>query len=225
MKILIAEDEKAMSDALAMVLRHFGYEVDTVYDGEAAVEKGKTNVYDCMVFDVMMPRMDGVEALRTLRQSGDTTPVLLLTAKAEIDDRITGLDAGADDYLTKPFAMGELLARIRSMTRRAGDFTPSRLQAGSVTLDVEEQELSAGSAVRLGGKETKLMRFLMMNEGKALSTGEILRHVWKDEPDAGEETVWMYISYLKEKLEAIRGDVEIRGDEAGPFTLARRGAD
>lgn len=225
MKILIAEDEKAMSDALAMVLRHFGYEVDTVYDGEAAVEKGRANAYDCMVFDVMMPRMDGVEALRTLRQGGDTTPVLLLTAKAEIDDRITGLDAGADDYLTKPFAMGELLARIRSMTRRAGAFTPARLQAGSVTLDVEEQELSAGSAVRLGGKETKLMRFLMMNEGKALSAGEILRHVWKDEPDAGEETVWMYISYLKEKLEAIRGDVEIRGGEAGPFTLARRAAD
>lgn len=132
MKILIAEDEKAMSDALGMVLRHFGYEVDTVPDGLAAVEKVQESAYDCMVFDVMMPRMDGVEALKRIRSSGDVTPVILLTAKAEVDDRITGLDAGADDYLTKPFAMGELLARIRSMTRRAGAFTPGRLSVGHV---------------------------------------------------------------------------------------------
>lgn len=161
MKILIAEDEKAMSDALGMVLRHFGYEVDTVPDGLAAVEKVQESAYDCMVFDVMMPRMDGVEALKRIRSSGDVTPVILLTAKAEVDDRITGLDAGADDYLTKPFAMGELMARIRSMTRRAGAFTPGRLSVGHVTLDVEEQEISCESSIRLSSKEAKLMKYFM----------------------------------------------------------------
>ena len=118
MKILIAEDEKAMSDALAAVLKHFGYEVDAVYDGLAATEKARENSYSCMIFDIMMPKIDGIEALKRIRDSGDMTPVIMLTAKSEVEDRIMGLDAGADDYLAKPFAMGELLARIRSMTQR-----------------------------------------------------------------------------------------------------------
>ncbi len=223
MKILLAEDEKAMADALAAVLRHFGYEVDAVPDGLAALEKVRDNVYDCMIFDVMMPRMDGIEALSRIRAGGDVTPVLMLTAKAEVDDRITGLDAGADDYLTKPFAMGELLARIRSLTRRAGTFTPSRLTAGGLTLDVEEQELSAKSAVRLGSKETKLMKLFLLNEGKALTAREILGHVWKDEPDAGPEVVWMYVCYLREKMESVRAGAAITGAEEGPFTF-RAGA-
>lgn len=219
MKILIAEDEKAMSDALAMVLRHFGYEVDTVPDGLAAVEKVQESAYDCMVFDVMMPRMDGVEALKRIRSSGDVTPVILLTAKAEVDDRIIGLDAGADDYLTKPFAMGELMARIRSMTRRAGAFTPGRLSVGHVTLDVEEQEISCESSIRLSSKEAKLMKYFMQNTGKVLTGEEILRHVWKDEPAADVETVQMYVAYLREKIEAVRGDAEIADGEEGPFTM------
>ena len=203
MRLLIAEDEKAMADAVKAVLTHFGYDVDAACDGAEALAKAENAVYDCMVFDIMMPRMTGLEALRRLRERGDVTPVILLTAKAEVDDRIGGLDAGADDYLTKPFAMGELLARIRSLTRRAGAFTPKKLRLGHVALDVEEQELSCQSAIRLGSKETKLMKLFMQNEGKALSTEEIFRHVWEDEPDVTADIVWMYISFLREKLEAV----------------------
>ena len=118
MRLLLAEDEKEMSAALVAILTHSGYEVDAVYDGQAAVDKALSQSYDCMIFDIMMPKKDGVQALKEIREKGNMTPVIMLTAKAEIDDRITGLDAGADDYLTKPFAMGELLARLRSLTRR-----------------------------------------------------------------------------------------------------------
>ncbi len=219
MKLLLAEDEKAMSMALVAVLEHSGYEVDAVYDGMAAVEKGRSNTYDCMIFDIMMPKLDGIGALKELRSSGDTTPVIMLTAKAEVDDRITGLDAGADDYLTKPFAMAELLARIRSMTRRSTTFTPSKLTAGNVSLDVEEQELSCKNAIRLANKETKLMKFFMLNMGKSLSTEVIFAHVWKNEADVTEEIVWIYVSYLREKLTAIQADIQIIGEKNGTFLL------
>ncbi len=223
MKLLLAEDEKAMSMALVAVLEHSGYEVDAVYDGMAAVEKGRSNTYDCMIFDIMMPKLDGIGALKELRSSGDTTPVIMLTAKAEVDDRITGLDAGADDYLTKPFAMAELLARIRSMTRRSTTFTPSKLAAGHVELDVEEQELSCKNAIRLANKETKLMKFFMLNMGKSLSTEAIFSHVWKDEEDVTEDIVWIYVSYLREKLTAIQADIQILGEKNGTFLLQAKG--
>ena len=129
MKILLAEDEKALSDAEVAVLRHFGYEVDAAYDGLSAWQMAEREAYDCIVLDIMMPKMDGIEVLAKLRESGSTVPIIMLTAKTEVDDRIAGLDAGADDYLTKPFAMGEFLARIRSMTRRANAFTPAVLSA------------------------------------------------------------------------------------------------
>lgn len=222
MKLLLAEDEKAMSMALVAVLEHSGYEVDAVYDGMAAVEKGRSNTYDCMIFDIMMPKLDGIGALKELRSSGDTTPVIMLTAKAEVDDRITGLDAGADDYLTKPFAMAELLARIRSMTRRSTTFTPSKLAVGHVELDVEEQELSC-NAIRLANKETKLMKFFMLNMGKSLSTEAIFSHVWKDEEDVTEDIVWIYVSYLREKLTAIQADIQILGEKNGTFLLQAKG--
>lgn len=224
MKLLLAEDEKALSDAECAVLRHFGYEVTAVYDGAAAVEAAAVGAYDCMIFDIMMPKMDGIEALRQIRAGGDVTPVILLTAKAEVDDRITGLDAGADDYLTKPFAMGELLARIRSATRRANAFTPKALQCGNVALNVEEQELSGKSSIRLGSRETKLMRFLMQNEGKEISTEEIFARVWDDEPEVGSGIVWMYISFLREKIDAVRGEIEIAGEQGGNFVLRAKEA-
>ena len=165
MKLLLAEDEKDMAAALVAVLEHSGYEVDAVRDGRAALALAHKGAYACMVFDVMMPVMDGVTALKELRAAGDTTPVLLLTAKAEVGDRIEGLDAGADDYLPKPFAMGELLARLRSLTRRAEVYASAELSLGSVTLDVGKQELAAKSAVRLASKETQLMQLWMMNVG------------------------------------------------------------
>ena len=218
MKILLAEDEKDMSAALVAILTHSGYEVDPVYDGEAAVRMAQSHSYDCMVFNIMMPKLDGVQALQQIRDGGDVTPVIMLTAKSEVSDRINGLDAGADDYLTKPFAMAELLARLRAMTRRSTAFTPQKLQTGSVSLDVAEQELCSTNAVRLSAKETKLMQLLMMNAHKDLTTSDILSRVWPDE-DEDEKIVWIYISYLKEKLAAIDADITIRGDEGGPFCL------
>ena len=218
MKILLAEDEKDMSAALVAILTHSGYEVDPVYDGEAAVQMAQRHSYDCMVFDIMMPKLDGVQALQQIRDGGDV--VIMLTAKSEVADRINGLDAGADDYLTKPFAMAELLARLRAMTRRSTAFTPQKLQTGSVSLDVAEQELCSTNAVRLSAKETKLMQLLMLNADKDLTTGEILSRVWPDEEE-DEKIVWIYISYLKEKLAAIDADVTITGGEGGPFRLVQ----
>ena len=220
MKILLAEDEKDMSAALVAILTHSGYEVDPVYDGEAAVQMAQRHSYDCMVFDIMMPKLDGVQALQQIRDGGDVTPVIMLTAKSEVADRINGLDAGADDYLTNPFAMAELLARLRAMTRRSTAFTPQKLQTGSVSLDVAEQELCSTNAVRLSAKETKLMQLLMLNADKDLTTGEILSRVWPDEEE-DEKIVWIYISYLKEKLAAIDADVTITGGEGGPFRLVQ----
>ena len=220
MKILLAEDEKDMSAALVAILTHSGYEVDPVYDGEAAVQMAQRHSYDCMVFDIMMPKLDGVQALQQIRDGGDVTPVIMLTAKSEVADRINGLDAGADDYLTKPFAMAELLARLRAMTRRSTAFTPQKLQTGSVSLDVAEQELCSTNAVRLSAKETKLMQLLMLNADKDLTTGEILSRVRPDEEE-DEKIVWIYISYLKEKLAAIDADVTITGGEGGPFRLVQ----
>ena len=219
MRILLAEDEHDMSAALTAILNHSGYNVDAVYDGRAAVEKAQENTYDCMIFDVMMPKMDGVDALKYLRSRGNVTPVIMLTAKSEIDDRITGLDAGADDYLTKPFAVGELLARIRAMERRAEQFTPTKLSVGVVALDVEEQELSCKNSIRLNNKETKMMSFFMLNVGKTLSTDIIFSHVWKDETDVDETIVWIYVSYLREKLESINADIKIVGDKGKEFVL------
>ena len=219
MRVLLAEDEKALSRAVATVLEvKGGYDVDAVYDGEAAVEAARQHAYDVCVFDIMMPKMDGITALEILRREGNTTPVLMLTAKAELDDRVRGLDAGADDYLSKPFQMAELLARLRSLTRRAGTYTPKSIQAGNVTLDVEQQELRSETSIRLAKKEARLMEFLMANQDKDLTVDEIRGHVWVDE-EADLTVVWVYISYLKNKLEAIAADMTVRGGKEGPFRL------
>ncbi len=245
MNILLAEDEKDLSRALVAVLEHNGYTVTPVYDGEAAVEAAKEDAFDCMVFDIMMPKMDGITALGIIRNSGDMTPVLLLTAKSEMNDKVSGLDAGADDYLTKPFVMVELLARIRSLTRRSNAYTPKKLTFGSVTLDISGQELVSENSVRLAGMEASLMEFLMLNPNKSFTTEEIYSHVWKIKTDKKEsvyqapntdgstgnstdnstdisnstDVVWIYISYLRNKLKSIAADVEIRGQKGGSFIL------
>ncbi len=219
MRILVAEDEEELSRALKAVLDHQGYETDTVYDGLSAVEKAAENSYDCMVFDIMMPVMDGLTAVREIRSTGNLTPVIMLTARTEVDDRVGGLDAGADDYMTKPFAMKELLARIRSMTRRSTAFNPSRLTVGSLTLDIDEQELSAVHSIRLSGKEFQLMEYFMRNPGRSMKTQDLYARIWKDDPEADQEIVWLYVSYLRKKLGAVRADVTIEGERGGSFTL------
>ena len=166
--------------------------------------------------------MNGMEALSKIREAGDRTPVIFLTAKAEVEDRINGLDAGADDYLTKPFAIGELIARIKSLTRRQETYTPKVLEAGNVTLDINEQEIKCENAVRLGVKEAKLMEYFMLNKGKMLSTDMIFNHVWKDDDDASIDLVYVYVSYLNSKLNAIGSSVMIEGEEGAQYHLVKR---
>ncbi|MCR5747775.1 MAG: response regulator transcription factor [Lachnospiraceae bacterium] len=221
MKILLAEDTAELNRATTQVLTMQGYEVDSVYDGQEAVEHASAGSYGCMIFDIMMPVKDGITALKEIRASGDTTPVILLTAKTEVDDRVEGLDAGADDYLAKPFAMKELLARIRSQERRQASYTPTDLTLGSVKLSVSEQELSGKNSIRLSHKESKLMEYLMLNSGKELPTDILFRHVWPDNDVDGdpEDAVWMYISYLRQKLMSINADIGIEGMKGGSFVL------
>ena len=221
MKILLAEDEQQLSRVLETAMTHEGYQVDTAFDGQEAVDLAKINAYDLMILDIMMPVKTGIEALKEIRQTGNTTHVIMLTAMSEVDDKVTGLDAGADDYLTKPFSLKELLARLRSMSRRVATFTPNLLQIGQTSLNVGEHELISSNSIRLAGKESKMMEFLMLNAQKSLSTQEIFRHVWsKDEDeDLDEGFVWIYISYLRQKLKAIHADLAILGEEGGSFTL------
>lgn len=222
MKILLAEDEHDLKRALVAVLTHTGYDVDAVENGDEAVKFASKYAYDCMVLDIMMPVMNGMEALSKIREAGDRTPVIFLTAKAEVEDRINGLDAGADDYLTKPFAIGELIARIKSLTRRQETYTPKVLEAGNVTLDINEQEIKCENAVRLGVKEAKLMEYFMLNKGKMLSTDMIFNHVWKDDDDASIDLVYVYVSYLNSKLNAIGSSVMIEGEEGAQYHLVKR---
>ncbi len=221
MKILLAEDTTELNKAVTQVLKMQGYEVDSAFNGQEAVDLAGSGSYDCMIFDIMMPVKDGITALKEIRASGDVTPVILLTAKAEVDDRVEGLDAGADDYLTKPFAMKELLARVRSQERRKASYTPNDLTLGSVKLSVSEQELSARNSIRLSNKEVKLMEFLMLNADKELATGAIFAHVWQKEEVEGdpEDAVWIYISYLRQKLMSINADIGIEGMKGGSFVL------
>ncbi|MBP2056896.1 DNA-binding response OmpR family regulator [Lactobacillus colini] len=222
MKILIAEDEPQLSKVLVAAMTHVNYDVDAVYNGKEAVELAGKNSYDIIILDIMMPVMDGITALKKIRASGDKTYILMLTAKAEVDDRVTGLDSGADDYLTKPFSLKELLARLRSKERREDDFTPTELEFGDLSLNTEEQELISHNSIRLNNKETQLMNYLMLNKDKSLSTEDIFNHVWKNEDNVNSDIVWIYISYLRSKLESIQSKVQIIGEKGGSFTIIDR---
>ncbi|KEY47998.1 transcriptional regulator [Streptococcus equinus] len=223
MKVLIAEDEVQMNRVLTTALTHEGYDVDSVYDGQAAIDKANENAYDVMVMDIMMSIKSGIEAVQEIRQSGNQAHIIMLTAMSEIDDRVIGLDAGADDYLTKPFSLKELLARLRSMSRRVDTaFTSNILKLGSVTLNVGEQELASQNTIRLAGKEAKMLEFFMLNPGKKLSTDQIFNHVWatdKDDPDIDNGYVFIYVSYLRQKLQAIGANLVIEGEEMGDYEL------
>lgn len=219
MKILLAEDTKDMNRALTAVLEHEGYEVASAFDGAEALEYIDRDSYDVMILDIMMPKVDGLEVIREARNRKIVTPVLLLTAKAEIDDKVAGLDAGADDYLTKPFSIKELLARIRAMVRRSMDYTEQDLQFRDIRLKADGMELIAGNSVRLSQKEFELMRQLILNADHPVDTEFLLSHIWPREPEAESDTVWLYICYLKRKLEAVKSAVRIRGEKGGSFLL------
>ena len=197
-----------------------GYEVEQVYDGKEALEAANSGTYDLMIFDVMMPKMSGLEVLKALREAGNTTYVIMLTAMSELDDKVEGLELGADEYLTKPIPLKELAARVRSLERRIDtNYNENVLTFGSVKLNVSQQELSAKNSIILAGKETKLMEVLMLNKNKKLSTEYIYNHVWSKDDDSDTGYVWIYISYLKQKLKAINANVDILGEENREFEL------
>ena len=219
MKLLLAEDTHDLNRAVTALLKHEGYEVDSAFDGEEAIKNIMESDYDGIILDIMMPKRDGLSVLVEMRNRHILTPVLLLTAKAEIDDRVAGLDAGADDYLPKPFAMKELLARIRSMTRRKTEYTATDLSFSDITLNVKNFVLSAHNTVSLSVKEFELMQILLSNLDKELSTEYLLNHIWKNEDNAHEDTVWLYVNYLKGKLMSVGSHVTVTGTRGGSFKL------
>ena len=223
MKLLYAEDERAMSEAVTDVLSYHNYSVDAVYDGEDALYYAEHEPYDGIILDIMMPKKSGLEVLRELRQKGVNTPVLLLTAKGELEDRIEGLDLGADDYLPKPFAMGELLARVRAMLRRREEFTPDILRVGDLALNRQSYELSCGAdKVLLPKIEYQMMELLMLNRGLYLSTEDLLVKVWGYDTEADLGVVWVYISYLRKRLAALGSTVELKAKRGIGYTLEAR---
>lgn len=210
MKLLYAEDEISMSEAVVDILTFYKYQVDAVYDGEEALSYAELETYDGIILDIMMPKLNGIEVLETLRKRGNTTPILLLTAKTEVEDRILGLDLGADDYLPKPFAMGELLARVRAMLRRKDQYTPDLLQFGNLTLDMQNYELSCnGESQVINRLEYQLMETLMMNKEIYLSSEDLLTKVWGYDTEAEVGTLWVYISYLRKRLTSLNANVTI----------------
>ena len=222
MKLLYAEDEISMSEAVVDILEYHKYIVDAVYDGNTALEYARAEHYDGIILDIMMPNKSGIEVLRALRKEGCRTPILLLTAKSEIEDRIIGLDAGADDYLPKPFDMGELLARVRAMLRRKEEYTPNILTLGNISLDLKSYELIGnGRAVVLPKLEYQVMELLMLNKGIYLSTEDILVKVWGYDTEAEIGVVWVYISYLRKKLSELHADIEIKAKRNIGYTLER----
>ncbi|MBQ1404632.1 MAG: response regulator transcription factor [Oscillospiraceae bacterium] len=220
MKLLYAEDEKSLSEAVVDVLEYNKFSVDAVYDGMDALDYARSGHYDGIILDVMMPKLSGLEVLERLRAAGSKTPILLLTAKSEIEDRIAGLDLGADDYLPKPFAMGELLARIRAMLRRRAEFTPDVLSLGNLSLDRQSYTLSVGeNRMILPKLEFQLMELFLLNRGIYLSTEDILVKVWGYDTDTEIGVVWVYISYLRKKLTALGANVAIQAKRNIGYTL------
>lgn len=212
MRLLLADDEQELTDALSVILTYNKYSVDVVNDGQDALDYAMTGEYDGLILDVMMPKMNGFDVLRELRSAGITTPVIMLTAKSQLQDKIEGLDAGADDYLPKPFETEELLARIRAMTRRGGEvFTPDVLTLGDLTLNRKTYELSCGNeTVTLANKEFQMMELMMSNPKTIQSTEHFMDRIWGYDSESEINVVWAYISYLRKKLQTIGSNVELK---------------
>lgn len=213
MRLLLAEDEKSLSKAIVTILKKNNYTVDAAYDGVEALEYIDANEYDGIILDVMMPRLDGISVLQKIRSAGNGTPIIMLTAKAEIEDKVLGLDTGANDYLTKPFAAKELLARIRAMTRGSTGTiqTDSKLHFGNITLDSATFELSSSvGSFTLANKEFQMLELLMRNPKQIISAEQLMDKIWGFDTNAESNVVWTYISYLRKKLTALKADVEIK---------------
>lgn len=210
MRLLLAEDEPALSRALVTILERNHFSVDPVYNGKDALAYLEAENYDGAILDIMMPEMDGIQVLKEIREKGSRIPVLLLTAKAQVDDKVLGLDAGANDYLTKPFDTRELLARIRAMCRTQTGQGEAQLRFGNVVLSQVDFTLSGpGGSFRLANREYQMMEMLMANPKSMLSSEQFIQKIWGYDSDAESSVVWVYISYLRKKLTALQADVKI----------------
>ena len=220
MRILIAEDEIYIAKALKVMLEKHKYTVDVVHNGIDAYHYILQLNYDAVVLDIMMPGMDGIAVLKKVRSKGIAAPALFLTAKAEIEDRVAGLDAGADDYLPKPFASEEFLARIRALVRRSGQFASSTLTISATTLDCGQYVLKGKKgSTRLNNKEFQLMALFFRNPGNVFSSDNLMEHVWELDSDAEIGVVWTYIGFLRKKLKEVGADIEIRTIRGAGYSL------
>ncbi len=211
MRLLLCEDERELSAALVRILKHYNFSVDAVYDGEEALLYLEAENYDAVILDIMMPKLDGLSVLQQVRASGNLIPIIMLTAKSQVDDKVTGLDLGANDYLTKPFETKELLARIRAITRSATQSGSSILTVGDVKLDRNTYILSTDrDAFKLSGKEFQVIEMLMINQGHVIPTERFLEKIWGYDTEAEINVVWVYISNLRKKLTALSTDVSIK---------------
>lgn len=222
MRLLLAEDEKELAKALAVILRHNNYSVDVVHNGEDALCYLENGEYDGAILDIMMPKIDGLSVLRKVREQGSALPVLILTAKSDIDDRVEGLDAGADDYLTKPFAMKELLARVRAMLRRRTDSVETNLCFHDLTLELSSCMLICGAEkVRLTNKEFQMLEMLITANGGIISVDRFMDKIWGYDSETEQNVVWVYVSYLRKKLSALGSSVVIEAHRNLGYSLER----
>lgn len=223
MRILLCEDEKELSKALTAILKHNKYSVDAVYDGQQALEYLESDNYDAVILDIMMPKLDGLSVLKEIRKKGNNVPVLMLTAKSLTDDKVTGLDLGANDYLTKPFETKELLARIRAMTRSQADCTSSIINIGNISLNRATFELkSPKGEFKLANKEFQMMEMLMINEKHIISTERFMEKIWGYDSESEINVVWVYISYLRKKLVAIDANIQIKATRNTGYSLEEK---
>lgn len=225
MKLLLAEDEVELSNALVAILRHNHYTVDAVYDGQTAIDYLLVEEYDGVILDIMMPKKSGIEVIKELRESGNNVPVLFLTAKLEIDDRVLGLDLGADDYLTKPFAMKELLARIRSITRRKTENASTVLKYGNINLDQTTATLSgddADNSIRLTNKEFQMMELFLSSPETIISVDRLFERIWGYDSDTETNVVWVNISTLRKRLTSLNANIRIKAMRNQGYVLTKK---
>ena len=223
MRLLIAEDEPDLAEVLCAFFEKNRFSVDTVNDGFSADEYASAGEYDAIVLDVMMPKMNGVDVLRRLREEGVKTPVMMLTAKTQKDDRITGFNAGADDSLPKPFEPDELICRVRAMRRRGGGYTPDNLTFGDVSLDTSSGMMTgSGGSVRLSGREFQLMEMFMRSPGVVFSADRIMEKIWGWDSDAEINVVWVHMSNLRKKLRSIGSDVTVHASRGLGYMLEKQ---
>lgn len=219
MRILLAEDELSMARAVVRILEKSNYSAEAVHNGLDALQFLENGDYDLAILDVMMPQMDGITVITKLRQNGNNVPVIMLTAKSEIDDKVLGLDSGANDYMTKPFDAKELLARIRVLTR-GQHLTDSKLHFGNITLDRSNFTLSSPfGSFRLANKEFQMMEILLSNPRNLVSSERLMEKIWGYETDAEINVVWVYISYLRKKLASLNANIQIKSSRNAGYTL------